>query len=133
MGKIFFVLVLFLGSSVFAATKAYDLKVQVSHEGQAPISARIVVKAGEVARIMSEATTGEKTFIDVVANEGKVQGRGGIMMKFTVGTLDKKGVRGKVSKPQIMALENEEASITVDNENGQEQLHMSVVAQRKTL
>lgn len=122
---------LMVGSSAFASTNGYDLKMDLSMNGKHVSSPRIIVKAGEKGTINQKTDT-EESFIEVVATEGQVQNNKGIMMNFTVGYIGKNGERTIVSKPQILAKENEPALITVGEKDGTE-LSLSVVAKRKSL
>lgn len=124
---------LLIGSSAFGSTKGYDLKMELSLNGKHISSPRIIVKEGETATV-TQKTDSEESFIEVVAIEGTVQNHNSIMMKFVVGTISKNGERTIVSKPQILARENEPAQITVsEKENGPVQLSLSVIAKRKAL
>lgn len=120
-----------VGSSAFASTNGYDLKMDLSMNGKHVSSPRIILKAGEKGTINQKTDT-EESFIEVVATEGQVQNNKGIMMNFTVGYIGKNGERTIVSKPQILAKENEPALITVGEKDGTE-LSLSVVAKRKSL
>lgn len=123
---------LMFGPLAFASTNGYDLKMDLSMNGKHISSPRVIVKAGETATITQKTDT-EESFIEVVATEGEVQNHKGIVMKFTVGTISKNGQRTIVSKPQILAMENEKAEIIVGEDGGKEQLSLSVVAKRKAL
>lgn len=130
MSKASLALFLFMGSSAFAATKGYDLKMDLSMNGKKVSSPRMIVQEGVAGTIEQETST-EKTFIEVVATEGTVKNNKGILMKFTVGYIEKDGTRTIVSKPQILAKENETAQITVGDNKGKD-LSLSVIAQRTT-
>lgn len=122
---------LFVGHSAFAATNGYDLKMALSMNGKLTSSSHIVVKAGETATIDPKEGT-EQNFIEVVATEGEGQTKSGILMKFAVGYIGKSGKRTIVSRPQILAMENEPASITV-GQKGKPEISLSVVAKRTSL
>lgn len=131
MGKMLIVLSLLIGPSAFAAN-GYDLKMELLMNGKKVSSSRIIVREGEIGSITQETST-EKTFIEVVAKEGEVQNHKGIMMNFVVGYIDQDGKRTIVSRPQILTKENETAQITMGEENGKDTISLSVVAQRKSL
>lgn len=122
---------LMVGSSALAATNGYDLKMDLSMNGKHVASPRIIVKAGEMRTVNQKIDT-EESFIEVVATEGQIQNNKGIMMSFTVGYIGKNGEKTVVSKPQILAKENEPALITVEKKNGTE-LSLSVLVKRKSL
>lgn len=129
--KLVAIILAFMGSSAFAFTNAYDLKMDLSINGKHVSSPHIFVKAGEMGSV-SQKTDTEENFIEVIATEGQVQNQKGIMMNFTVGYIGKNGERTVVSTPQILAKENEPALFTVGQKNGTE-LSLSVVAKRKSL
>ncbi len=55
-------------------------------------------------------------------------------MKMVVGTIGKGGERTIIAKPQVLVLENHQASVALDSkDNGSQELSLSVVAQRKAL
>lgn len=131
MGKMLIAMSLLIGSSAFASN-GYDLKMELSMNGKKVSSPRIIVREGETGSITQE-TSNEKTFIEVVAKEGEIQNHKGIMMNFVVGYIGQDGKRTIVSKTQILTKENETAQITVGNDDGKETMSLSVVAQRKSL
>lgn len=129
--KLVAVVLAFIGSSTFASNNGYDLKMDLSMNGKYVFSPSITVKAGEMKSIRQKTDT-QESFIEVVATEGQVKNNKGIMMNFTVGYIGKNGERKVISKPQILAKENEPALITVGEKDGTE-LSLSVVAKRKSL
>ncbi|MBK7890552.1 MAG: hypothetical protein IPJ84_06825 [Bdellovibrionales bacterium] len=125
----------FFSSAVLAespTTTGYTLKMELSMNGKVVSTPRLVVRSGETGSITEESAA-RKTFIEVTATEGSVQKRKGIMMNFVVGLIAKDGTRTVLSRPSILANENEKAEITVaDKENG-ESVALSVIATRKAL
>lgn len=120
-----------LGSSAFATTNGYDLKLDLSFNGKHISSPRMTVKAGEVATITQKTET-EESFIEVVATDEPIENHSGILMKFVVGVIGKNGMRTIKAKPQIVANESEPAQITIGEKNGDE-VSLSVVANRTSL
>jgi type II secretory pathway component GspD/PulD (secretin) len=129
--KIFGALCLFVGSSAFASTNAYDLKMELSLNGRPLSSPHLVVKEGEKASILQDSN-GEKTFVDVVTTEKMMDGERVVFMDFKIGTISATGERKVIASPQITTFENEKAKISV-GEDGKEDVSLSVVATRKTL
>lgn len=129
--KLVAIVLAFIGSTAFASTHGYDLKMDLSLNGKHVSSPRLIVKAGETAYINQKTDT-EESFIEVVATEGSIQKHQGILMNFIVGVIDQNGHRVIKAKPQILAKENEAAQITVGENNGDE-ISLSVVATRKLL
>ncbi|MFP5518733.1 MAG: hypothetical protein ACLGGX_02425 [Bdellovibrionia bacterium] len=125
------ILLAFLGSSAFAATNGYDLRMDLSLNGKHISSPRLIVKAGEKATINQKTDTAE-SFIEVIATESSVQNHKGILMNFVIGIVSKNGERIIKATPQVLAKENEPAQVTVGQNIGDE-FSLSVVASRKSL
>ncbi len=66
-------------------------------------SPRIIVREGETGKITQETST-EKTFIEVVAKEGEIQNHKGIMMNFVVGYIGQDGNR-TIAKSNIIRID----------------------------
>lgn len=133
MNRAIFVFSILCGSVGLASSRGYELKMDLSLDGQHVSSPRVVTVAGETATVTQKNETGQ-SFIEVTANEGAIQGHKGILMKFVVGTISKNGKRTILSKPEVLAKENVPAQITVGKENGANpEVALSVVAQRKSL
>ncbi len=125
----------FFSTAVLAAgptTAAYHLKLELSMNGKVVSTPRLVVRSGETGSITEESAA-RKTFIEVTATEGSVQKRKGIMMNFVVGLIAKDGTRTVLSRPSILANENEKAEITVAGKESGETMALSVIATRKAL
>ena len=117
-----------IGNS-FAATNRYNLKMDLSLNGKPTSSPSLIVNEGEIAKITQRSSNGDENFIEVIASrnkDGKVQNS--VLMKFTIGTVEKSGKKIIFSKPQIIAKENEIAMISQKNNNGPEQIALSVIA-----
>lgn len=116
----------FVASTSFAATRAFDIKAQLFIDGKNVSSPRIVTNANEKASISQTDENGE-TRITVIATDDLKSG--GILMKFTVS----QGAPGHlklISQPQILSRAGETAEIAV-GENGQpEKMRLKVVATR---
>lgn len=122
--------VILVGSPALAKSNAYDLKMELSLNGKHVSSPRILTKEGESASVTQEAN-GEKVFLDVIATEKPTNNKPGILLKFVVGTVSATGEKTTVSTPQIIALENEKAQISVTAKD--REMSLSVSASRKTL
>lgn len=115
------------------ATRAgYALKMALSMNGKVVSTPQLIVRNGATGSITEESAT-QKTFIEVTATEGSVQKRQGIMMNFVVGRIAKDGTRTVLSRPSILANENEKAEITVADKQSGETMALSVIATRKAL
>lgn len=123
-------LVMFSVTSAFAVNHNYDLKLKLSLNGQKPTHMHIVVKEGEIATVTNKNSKG-LTFVDVEATDSTDAVVDSIHMKFTVGTIDNKGVKTIISTPQVTAKENVTAEITVGKPEAKvPDLKMSVVVKR---
>ncbi|RZA09485.1 MAG: hypothetical protein EOP11_01600 [Proteobacteria bacterium] len=97
-----------------AAPKMYDLELKVERAGKAIPVPRLSVIEGETASF-SDTNENGGSFVDVVAKEhtkGQLGDRGSVLVSVTVGDIDAKGKRTIYGSPQIVALENETATIT---------------------
>lgn len=134
MKKYIFAIVALLSSTAFAASTGYDLNLELSINGKHISSSRIVALAGEKASITQRMENSKDgNFIEVVATEGEIQGKKGILMNFVVGTIDRDGKKTILARPSILSTENQKAEMTVSEENNKDSVSLSVVAQRKTL
>lgn len=115
---------LILGSAAFAAP-SYDLKVDLSVDGKLVSSPHLVVREGETGSIIQD-TNGKKIYIDVVAKAHKPKG---IEMNFQYGEILANGEKQTLYTPQIIALENEKASIQMAQKG--EPVHELVVIAKK--
>ncbi len=128
MNNYFAYVVMVLSLPVYAADKAYDLKFDLSSNGEKLSSPRLIVKEGETGTVTQDAKSGQ-TFIEVVATESKDH-KNAVLMKFVVGTVSADGKRTTVSRPQILAMENEVATMSVAEKGSKEVVSLSVVAKR---
>lgn len=119
---------LFTMLPAMAFATQYDIALKLKSNGREISSPRVVVRDGERAKITQKDADGT-TFWEIMANE---RGPGGVKLSFTLGKVDRFGHQSVLSKPQIMAMENEPAELTV-GEDGTEVLTLSVVAKRKAL
>ncbi len=110
-----------------AKADAFDLKVEVSFNGRVVSSPRVVARAGETATIRQGAGFFEN-FIEITPFETEVDGRKAIHMKFVIGVITKDGRKTVISKPELVARENERAEIKVGNRL--QQVSLSVLAER---
>ena len=111
--------------TVIASTNNYNLSLDLTLNGKHVSSPRIIVKEGEIASI-SQKTANEKQFIDVIATRKKPNN---ILMQFTLGTIDKNGIKHISARPQIIAKENVQTKITQGNSE-KEEFSLSVIATR---
>jgi hypothetical protein len=125
-------LLLIYSGVVGASEQGFDLKMNLSLKGEHISSPRVVVKDGEMATVVQNSGS-EKTFMEVVATENRVNGKNAISMKFSIGKIDVDGIKRIISEPQIIALENEKAEMILDDKDGRQDISLSVTATRKEL
>lgn len=114
----------------FAVKKGFDIKMDIVVDGKTLSSPRIQVLEG-VQTTVTERVKQEKTFFNLVATQDKeMKGKQTVLMKFEIGKFDEKGQKIVVGQPQIIAFENEPASISVGTEE-KEAYSISVIAQKK--
>lgn len=131
MKTILVAIFLFSNLSALAAPRLYEIKMDLSFNGKKASSPRIIVSEGETGMVTQENSDG-KTFVEVTAREGSVQNRQGILMSFVVGAIDKNGNKTILSKPQILAKENQMARFTSGSKDGNEEMSLSVLVNSKT-
>ncbi len=125
-------LILIAGTSAFAANKGYDLRMNLTVDGKLVSAPQMIVEEGKTATVTQKNESGDESFIEVTASEGSVKNNNGILMKFTIGVVQKNGERKIISQPQILAKENKKAEITVGSNAGTKDMSLTVVATRKT-
>lgn len=132
MGKLVAVIYFLAGASVFASTNGYDLKMELSINDKHISSPRIIAKEGETA-LVTQDSNGEKIFVEVIATEKPTDNKKSILMRFVIGTISSTGEKKILSTPQMIALENERAEISVGNQAKKVDLDLSIIATRKVL
>ncbi len=115
-------------ASALANTGGYDLNIELSMNGKHISSPHVIAKEGETASVIQQID-GEKIFMDVITTERPTDK--GISMKFVVGKISATGEKEIISTPQVIALENEKAQISVRSKK--ERVSLTVVASRKAL
>lgn len=122
---------LLLSSSAIAESTAYQLTLGLQVPGEKKMNAQVIVKDGEKGEVTQKTKRGH-TFVEVTPTEGTYLGKSGILMKFVVGTIDRKGVRTILSEPEVLVGEDQPARLNVSKKNGKKELTLSVTATRKT-
>ena len=125
---------LLLTSSVsFAAKQAYEMKVELSINGQVVSRPKIRTLDGEPTTVTEKSENNEETFVEVTASEGQgeIKGNKAILMKFKIGRIEN-GERKILAEPQIMAIENKKAEMNISSHTAQNhELNLSVTAERE--
>src|SRR5580658_8629019 len=105
---------LFLSSHSFAATRGYDLQMDLAIKGRETIHPHIVVAEGVPQTIIQPLDkSGEKSYLEVIANERPVRNKRAILVKFIIGFIEPDGKKRVVSASQILTLEKQKRSVSV--------------------
>ena len=89
---------------------------------------KIIVQEGEKGTItQNDSATNTTTEISVVASQGEMQGRKGILLKMEVG-YNKNNVQKIVSRPQILVSEGQEALVEVVGNEGNKKMSLKIIA-----
>lgn len=92
-----------------AANRKYDLQLAYSLE-EGPESKNTIIVQEGMKKTLSKA----EQFVEVVAEEGIINERKGILLSFNVGVVGEDGKRTILTQPKLLVKENEEAKITID-------------------
>lgn len=103
-------LLLLIPSLSFASVQKYDLNLSYAVNEVNPVNGKITVKERETAILR-----GKETFLEIVAEEGKIMNRSGILLSFNVMEVRKDGKRSVLTQPKLLVKENEPAEITIDD------------------
>ena len=123
----------FISLTAGATTAGFDLKMDYSLNGKHVASPHMTTKSGQAAMVTQESKE-KMTYLQVTPTDDKVvEGKHTIRMKFEVGTIAKDGTKTVLGRPEIIALENERAEISVSDEVGNEQVDIAVTAARTKL
>lgn len=120
----------FAKTSAAKPVKEYDLQMVISMNGKPVMSPFLVVKPGEKGTLRFKSGA-EDNFVEVTVNEGEVQKRKGILMKFNRGTFGKNTEKNTKNRIEVLAQENEKAEASVTSEDGSESFSIVVVAKRR--
>lgn len=124
---------LLTSSTSFAATQAYEMKVEFSINGQVVSSPKIHTLDGESTTVTQKNEYNVETFVEVTATEGQggIKDNKAILMKFKIGTIEN-GERKVLAEPQIMTIENKKAEISITNlKEDKAHVSLSVIAERE--
>lgn len=103
-----------------SAPKVIKLDMKLMIDGREVSAPVVAITEGETAKISQKATEineFKETFIEVQANQTKIDEIPGIKMKFVISqTID--GKKKVISTPQVFALDGGEAEVTVGSQNG---------------
>jgi hypothetical protein len=103
-----------------ASVQRYDLKLSYAVNEGVPIDGKIMVKEKQTAILQ-----GKEHFLEIVAQEGKIMNRSGILLSFNVMEVRTDGKRSVLTQPKLLVKENELSEITIDD------VTLKVTASRK--
>lgn len=128
----FLILLSFICSGkAMASINSYELKTNLSINKKHVSSAMVMMREGKLASITQKNNdTDEENFIEVVTTKDDQYMEDGILMRFTIGTVDKNGVKHILARPQVIAKDKQESKISLGAKNG-EILELSVIAKSK--
>lgn len=130
MQNMILAMICLFGISTFAGQNQFDLKMELSMNGELVSKPHLVVKEGKTG-FVSQTKNGETSFIEVVAREEIApNGKEAIKMTFVVGKIAKDGTKTPISRPQIFAMPNKKAQIKVGSDSPPNELSLSVVAKK---
>lgn len=118
--KLISLLTFFTFSSLAATPQSYDLDIKYSLEEGPTSIRRMIVKEKSKAEVI-----GPEHFLEVVAEEGEIMDRKGILLSFNVGYIKEDGTRTILSQPKMLLKENSPAEFTIDD------VTLAVTAKRK--
>lgn len=91
----------------------YELDMNLKFDGKLMSSPRVVVLDGQSA-VLSDRGPNGGTYIEATV----VGEKQGVLMKFALGTMDAEGKRVVYARPQVIAAENQAATINVKESEG---------------
>lgn len=114
--------IILISSTLLAAPKSIILDMKLSIDGREVSAPIVAVQEGQKATVSQRATEineFNETFIEVQANQTKVDDIPGIKMNFVISqTIN--GKKKVISTPQIFALDGGEAEVTLNNSDSQQ-------------
>jgi len=125
-----FLLITLLSQSLFAATKTYDLTMDLSQNGQLISSPRLVINDGEQG-IISVKDQKYNNTIEVTATDTKSSK--GIMLDIVVSKTSASGKKIIISKPQVEVKLDTPAQFSVLNNENNEQINFSMLVREKSI
>jgi hypothetical protein len=118
-------------AQAWASQNTYKLDMKLSVDGKHTASPKMIVKEGETATITQQSKN-QKTFIEVIAKEGKIKDQNGIIMNMIIGTMNKDGSRKTLSKPMVFVKDGEKAEFSM-NDDASHGVSLSILAKRQNL
>jgi hypothetical protein len=93
-----------------ASAQRYNLSLSYAVNEGATVNGKILVKERQTAILQ-----GKEHFLEIVAEEGKIMNRSGILLSFNVMEVRTDGKRSVLTQPKLLVKENEPAEITIDD------------------
>lgn len=104
----------------FAAVQKYDLNLSYAVKEEVAVKGTLSLLEGQKV-----VMKGKEYSLEVVAEEGKMMNRTGILLSFNVLEMREDGKRSVLTQPKLLVNENEEAQMTIDD------VALTVTAKRK--
>ena len=119
-------IVAMISVNTFAANKYYDIGMDISVGGEKIPAPRILVKEN-----VTETVIMKDRFFEVTATENPLDQS--VKMDFVLGEITEDGRRIVLEKPTIITRENRRAEMVLSNDEGREDLKLSVIPVVKNL
>ena len=126
--KVLMSLILFIFSFSTFAVQKYKLDMNLLLDNKSISTYEVIVvenRRGVFSK--SDSATNSITEVSVIASQGEMQGRKGILLKIEVGH-NKNNVRKIVSRPQILVSEGQEALVEVVGDEGNKKMSLKIIA-----
>lgn len=123
-------LVLFLSSTVFAATHSFRIESEIEMDGEIVAKPNFIMAPGKRASL-TETADKRLTYVEVIAHDDHGPAKSdAIMMKFKVALL--RNGQHKIHEPTLIVRPGQPAELAVGDSQGTERFRMKVVAHRQS-
>ena len=111
------------------AVDGYRLEMEISKNGKVISKPKVIVVKGEKATII-QSQKEQSTEIDMVATEGEIMGRKGILLDLEIFDKDKNLKKEMISKAELLLDSGKEAFFEIGDTLSDEKLSFKVKATR---
>lgn len=120
--------ILFTSLSAFAGKKGYWVALDIYRNGEKIASPQMLVEEGVKAQI-SEKNDLQESSVELVAGEGQIASRQGILLKMKVDLKDLKSKQASQILPQILLKDGDTAEVIVGKANGSDEIKVTAFVQ----
>jgi len=129
---LYLIFILGLVGSAFALSSenTYQLNLEVKMDGELVNFPNQTVKEGKKTTLV-QTHKGKTVHIDILAKEKEILAdeRATVEMDFTLSEVLPNGTKTILSNPKIITIENEEAQVSMSNQQGKEEYSVTVTPQ----